>query len=75
MKAIWFRALVTLTVLLLPAAFFGIRWGWNTPLRDVKHDSPGTMIAILAVSVICAFVAGFYFVRALDAQDDPETKQ
>ncbi len=67
-KALWFRALITLSVMLLPIAFFGVRWGWNTPLQDVRDDSPGTTIAILIISVIAAFLAGFYFVRGLDSQ-------
>jgi nitrogen fixation-related uncharacterized protein len=50
----------------------GLLWralgGWNTPLQDVKDDSPGTTIVILIISVIAAFLAGFYFVRGLDSR-------
>ncbi len=67
-KILWARSLITLSILLLPIVFFGTRWGWNTPLRDVKYDSPGTLIAVLVVSVIAAFLAGFYFVRSLDSR-------
>jgi nitrogen fixation-related uncharacterized protein len=67
-KALWFRALITLSIMLFPVAFFGARWGWNTPLQDVKDDSPGTTIFILIISVIAAFLAGFYFVRGLDSR-------